>query len=181
MAVAMTLAPGFAGPAAGAVVAAALLVAVVTGLVVAQQTRGRQRVVVGVAVGLLAAFAVTRFPQELNTRRTQYATQAPYAGGKGLAEVEKENGVPAPFLDFANRVIPASATFGVVVGPAATSARQSFAQFVLLPRAEEQTRPCHADWIVFIDHAPRLDGSRIVDVHRFAAGQSVGRVEEPCV
>jgi hypothetical protein len=103
-----------------------------------------------------------------------------YTRSTAIEEVERHNDVPTSFLRFAAAHIPRSATFGVVTGPEPTSAIASFAQWELLPRIEETDQPCTAGWLLFVDHAPTLNGVDVGRVLRFGQRMSVAKVVRRC-
>jgi hypothetical protein len=178
----MSLVPGLGGFQALIGAALASCVALwVSALVWRAGGERRAAAVAALAVAAVAFFAVTRFPDALHTRTLQWSNQRAYSGQLALAEVERENGASPILLQLARATIPERATFAVVAGPSIhSSAPQSFAQFELMPRREEYTKPCRADWVIFVAHRPLLAGSVLDRIDHSSKGSSIAHVKTKC-
>jgi hypothetical protein len=178
---AAVLVPGFGGPIAIVLALAVVVFAVVTAYAVGRR-RGVAGAAVGVAVCVLVGLTLRAIPTELNNRRLQYRNQSAFDAGSSELEVQRSVGVDGRFLAFAATELPPRTTFYVTAGKSiTTSAPQSWAQWALMPRVEEYLTPCRADWILFVESTPDVDGLRLAIPRRFGSTNNwIARVKAPC-
>ena len=170
------------GGAAGALAAlAAAAVAATVGVAVVGRARRPERIAAALVCGAVTFLALRSLPSLAGTRRSQWAVQHGFGEATSILSVENEYAVEPAFLRYLDLHLPRDATFSFVTGPKiTTSAAASWAQWVLLPRAENSGRACAAGWIVFFDHPAALAGVRIRLEGTFRPGYSYAQVTRPC-